>query len=540
MTTEDFTKNADPGESGFVFKPLRPVQAEGQAPCQLNCPCGSDIRDWIAPIAQREHTGASLREAYQEAWTKIVEHNPFPAVMGRICPHPCESDCNRTDKDGAVSVSTLERFLGDWALRENLPLPRLHHGPRDESAAVIGAGPAGLSYAYQLARRGYRVRVFDWHPEAGGMLRYGVPDYRLPKDVLDAEIARITDLGVELCMGVRIGRDLSIEELRSEHELLFLGLGAQQGRLMNIPGENGPSVWVGTDFLARYNEGHGLSPGEHLVVVGGGNTAIDVARTVRRSGGRVTVLYRRELEEMPAIASEVRHAREEGVRFEALTAPAEICRAPSGALQGLTVQRLRPGSLDADGRHVPQPVPGDTFRLDASAVVVAISQVADWTGLGSAADAQTADDHVTLGGDVQRLGIASQAIAEGRQCAEKALGLPVSNPQPDKAPPPVKADHYPGADRVALHEAAPGERLRRPGLEVSQTISEDEFLAEVQRCLSCGSCLGCYQCWMYCNAGSFTPLEQAGPGQYFSFDSDVCEGCGKCIELCPCGYLRPE
>jgi NADPH-dependent glutamate synthase beta subunit-like oxidoreductase/Pyruvate/2-oxoacid:ferredoxin oxidoreductase delta subunit len=546
VKSEELTETDRTDEADFVFKPVRPVQSEGQAPCQLNCPCSTNIRDWIAPIAQREHTGASLREAYEEAWTRIVDHNPFPAVMGRICPHPCESGCNRIGKDGNVSVSALERFLGDWALEQKLRLPRLDRESRDESVAVVGAGPAGLSYAYQMARRGYRVKVFDWHPEAGGMLRYGVPKYRLPRSVLDAEIARITELGVELCLGVRIGTDLSLEELKADHQLLFLGLGTQQGRLMNIPGENGASVWVGTDFLERYNEGHALSLGEHLVVIGGGNTAIDVARTGRRSGARVTVLYRRQLEEMPAIDSEIRHAREEGVDFEDLATPLEISRDASGALRGLTVQRLHPGKQDDDGRHVPQAIPGDTYYLDASAVVIAISQVTDWTGLEDAesmAGAETTrqpDSRLTLGGDVLRLGIASQAIAEGRKCAEQARGEPPNSLLADKTLPTVKVDHYAGADSVNLTEALPDERLLSPDLETSHTISENEFLAEVQRCLSCGSCLGCYQCWMYCNAGSFTPLEQGGPGQYFSFDSDLCEGCGKCIELCPCGYLSPE
>jgi NADPH-dependent glutamate synthase beta subunit-like oxidoreductase len=315
---------------------------------------------------------------------------------------------------------------------------------------------------------------------------------------------------------------------------------------MNIPGENGPSVWVGTDFLARYNEGHALSPGEHLVVVGGGNTAIDVARTARRSGARVTVLYRRELEEMPAIGSEIRHALEEGVNIDTLVTPVEICRDPAGALQGLTVQRLRPGKLDEDGRHVPQAIPGDIQHLEASAVVVAISQVTDWTGLEDAASldsvtkTQKSGEQLTMGGDVLRLGIASQAIGEGKACAEQACGLTVGGAAVFGPPPAVKVEHYVAGERLMPTEAPPTERLHNPDLEVSQTITESEFLAEATRCLSCGSCIGCYQCWMYCNAGSFTPLEDGGPGRYFSFDSDVCEGCGKCIELCPCGYLRPE
>jgi ferredoxin len=313
---------------------------------------------------------------------------------------------------------------------------------------------------------------------------------------------------------------------------------------MNIPGENGPSVWVGTDFLERYNEGHAVSAGEHLVVIGGGNTAIDAARTGRRSGAQVTVLYRRQLDEMPAIESEVRHAREEGIHFEGLVIPREIRRDSAGALLGLTVQRVRPGQLDQSGRHVPEPIPGEVYALDASAVVVAISQEADWTGLDDVKPEEGAavrpDHRITLGGDVQRLGIASQAIAQGKIAAEQACGEQPHMQAVSSSQPQVKVDHYAEAGRVSLAEAVASTRLRSPDLEVTETIEERAFLAEIQRCLSCGSCLGCSQCCMYCNAGSFMPVDQPGPGGYFRFDSDLCEGCGKCIELCPCGYLGLE
>ena len=532
-------------DDSFSFKPLRPVQTSKTAPCQLNCPIGTSIRDWIAPIAQHEQLGLTTEAAYELAWNRIVDNNPFPAVMGRICPHPCESQCNRGDKDGSVAVSALERFLGDWALDQGLKLSHLHDNQNQESVGVVGAGPAGLSYAYQMARRGYEVDVYDWHPHAGGMLRYGVPEYRLPHVILDAEIQRITDLGVRLHTGVRIGSDVSLADIRERHPILFLGLGAQHGIPLNIPGENGPSVWVGTDFLARYNDGHALLPGQHLVVIGGGNTAIDVARTGRRSGADVTVLYRRELHEMPAIASEIQHAVEEGVRFKPLVTPSAVRRDEHGALLGLTVQRMRPGKVDDGGRHRPEPIPGDTYQLDSSSVVVAVSQDTDWAGLeeiranAQIPDRKALDYHLTFGGDVLHLGIASQAIAHGKQAAEQACGEHYDELADAKLPD-VKVDHYLPADRIAGHEAPAETRLRSPKLEVSDTITEDQFLAEVSRCLSCGSCLGCSQCWMYCNAGALTPRSDPGPGLYFDFDADICEGCGKCVELCPSGFLSYE
>ena len=533
-------------EEEFLFRPLRPEQAPKVAPCQDNCPCGTSIRDWIAPIAQRSHLGLSTRAAYARAWELIVENNPFPAVMGRICPHPCETQCTRNDRDSAVAVSSLERYLGDWALDHGLKLPRLEPADDPLSFGVIGAGPAGLSYAYQVARRGHAVCVYDWHPEAGGMLRYGVPEYRLPRSVLDAEIHRIVELGVEVYANVRIGTDLTLSELRERHQHLFFGLGAQRARRLDVPGEHGPGVWTGTDFLEHYNTERPVSAGDHLAVVGGGNTAIDVARVGRRSGAQVTVLYRRTLQEMPAIEEEIKEAVDEGVEFIDLATPAEVLRAQSGELRGLVVQRMRPGALDEDGRRVPEPIPGTTFELPVTSVVFAVSQEADLRGLediapypGTSNGVESAGSRLSFGGDVLHLGIASAAIAEGKRAALQACNLAELADLEDHRKPLVKSERSPLSDRIENPETDPGLRLRNPGLEVRATISEAEFLKEVERCLSCGSCLGCYQCWMYCNAGSFTPVENPSPGNYFTFDSDICEGCGKCIELCPCGFLNP-
>ena len=544
MKADTSDSHPSPTAEEFLFRPLRPEQASKVAPCQDNCPCGTSIRDWIAPIAQRTHLGLSKRDAYTQAWELIVDNNPFPAVMGRICPHPCETQCTRSDRDSAVAVSSLERYLGDWALDHGLKLPRLEPTEDPLSFGVIGAGPAGLSYAYQVARRGHAVCVYDWHPEAGGMLRYGVPEYRLPRSVLDAEIQRIVELGVEVYADIRIGTDLTLTELRERDEHLFFGLVAQQALMLHVPGERGPGVWTCTDFLDRYNTGRPLSAGDHLAVVGGGNTAIDVARVGRRCGAQVTVLYRRTLQEMPAIEAEIKEAVDEGVEFMDLATPVEVLRTQSGELRGLVVQRMRPGALEGDGRHVPEPIPGRTFELPATSVIVAVSQEADLRGLediaphpGASNGVESAENRVSFGGDVLHLGIASAAIAEGKRAALQACN-PVELADPaDHRKPLVKSERSALSDRVEDQETDPGLRLHNPGLEVRATISDAEFLKEVERCLSCGWCLGCYHCWMYCNAGSFTPVEDPSPGNYFVFDSDICEGCGKCIELCPCDFL---
>lgn len=547
----DKPDSAGCGEGGFIFKPLRPEPIAKTPPCQTNCPCGTNVRDWIAVIAQRDKISLSEEAAYEVAWQRIVDNNPFPATMGRICPHPCEDQCNRGDMEGAVAVSELERFLGDWALQKGLRLPTVGYRQREESVGVVGAGPAGLSYAYQMARRGYAVTVYDWHPHAGGMLRYGVPDYRLPRAVLDAEIARIVDLGVTLNTGIRIGHDLSLEVVQEQHDLLFLGLGAQQGRPLDLPGENGPGVWVGTDFLARYNQGDTVFNGVRLLVVGGGNTALDVARVGRRLGAQVRILYHRERADMPAIRNEILEALDEGVEIDCQLAPVELLRSKEGALTGLRLQRTSAGPVDSSGRKTPVPIEGDFHTIEADGVVIAVSQKTDWYGLeslqpdiGEMQEEATSRSAVELGGDVLSQGIASHAIAQGKLAAERACGefSPLQHwPEgPLDSQLQLKRGHYPGAERHDSLESPVAYRLRFGDSEVSRTIDETAFLEEVSRCLSCGSCLGCNLCWMYCNAGGIKPAESPSPGNYFTFDPAVCEGCGKCVELCPCGFLSLE
>jgi len=536
--------------AGFRFERRSPIPEFKPAPCQENCPCGTSVRDWIAPIAQRERTGLTRSEAYRQAWLRIVDNNPFPAVMGRICPHPCESQCNRNDKDGAVAVSELERFLGDWAIAEGLALPVLDSEPRAETVGVIGAGPAGLSFAYQMARLGYRVTVYDWHQHAGGMLRYGVPEYRLPRAILDAEIRRITELGVNLQLGVRVGQDLSVAEARARHEHWFLGLGAQLGRHLGIAGETGPGVYVGTDFLARHNTGEPIPIGSRVIVVGGGNTAIDVARVARRRGAEVSILYRRGREDMPAIREEIEAAVYEGARLIEWAVPSAFLRSGSGALHGVTVQRLRQGKIDESGRPRPEPIPDDVYHLEADTVIEAVAQEADKSGLDSffAEDAMLSGDHdvpdVELGGDVTGAGIASSAIAQGKAAAMRIyardMGDGLSTAEaggPTRSAARIKTDFYRALPRVSVNCAPLQLRLSDPDLEISETITEEIFLKEVERCLSCGACIGCQLCWMYCNAGAFTPECSPRPGYYMRFDPAVCEGCGKCLELCPCGFL---
>lgn len=531
---------------------IQPLRAEREAPCCAGCASGEDVRGWIGIVAQRRKLGLSDEEAFTRAWRHLTAANPFPAVMGRVCPHPCQSDCSRAGTDGAVEINALERFLGDWALTRNLPLPQLDApGSRPQSMGVIGSGPAGLSFAYQMARRGYPVTIYERESKPGGMLYHGIPQYRLPEAVLEGEIERIRALGVEILLETALGRDVRLAELRERHAALFLGIGAGRGLTLGIPGEDGEGTWTGTEYLARVNRGEAVTLGTQVIVVGGGNTAVDAARAARRTGADVTMLYRRTRAEMPAIDAEVEDALAEGVRIEYLVAPVEVQR-DAGAVRGLMVRRLELGAPDASGRRAPVPVAGSEYELAATAIIAAVSQQPDWLGAGDllpgsvwAADPEFGDGLWT-GGDTLGLGTAGRAIQHGRRAAEavhhrlQELPSPVNGKKLPLRPGAVKPDFYGSALPTPLPRRPADTWQIDPDGELQGTISEEAFLEEVSRCFSCGHCYGCEQCFMYCNAGGFTKLEEVAPGAYFALDLDRCLRCGKCVDLCPCGFVTQQ
>jgi NADPH-dependent glutamate synthase beta subunit-like oxidoreductase/Pyruvate/2-oxoacid:ferredoxin oxidoreductase delta subunit len=554
MTGKSDTQGAMESEER-ITPAYRPKQVEKAAPCQGGCANCGDIRGWIGTVAQRDKIGLSAEEAYAQAWRIITDVNPFPATLGRICPHPCEDHCNRSELDEPLAINAMERFLGDFAIRAGLPLVRNEDSVGDVWIGVIGAGPSGLSFAYQMARRGYRVTVYDSREKAGGMLRYGVPDYRLPQEVLEAEIQKILDLGVELKLGVEVGRDISLEEVRALHSSLYLGIGAQQGLALRIPGAEGPGVWTGTDYLARINRGETVAVGDQVIVIGGGNTAIDAARCARRGGAEVTILYRRSRQEMPAIAHEIDDALEEGVELVLLAAPVALNRDPDGRLKSAQVQRMELGEPDTSGRRSPVPIEDSEYEMIADAVIMAVAQVPVLEGLEAldhqgnwlVADAAGAvSEDILAGGDALGPGIAGEAIVQGRRAAE-ALHARLCGQQ-EKAPEVSARAEIHGQDvrfatkpgSAAVHTPMlPAEQRVRLGMtEVAGTVDESQFLAEVERCYSCGSCYGCEQCFMYCTSDCFTRMEEPRPGMYFSLNLDACKECGKCIEVCPCGFLE--
>jgi NADPH-dependent glutamate synthase beta subunit-like oxidoreductase len=409
-----------------------------------------------------------------------------------------------------------------------------------------------MSAAYHLARMGYPVTVFEAFPKSGGMLRYGIPDYRLPPGTLDAEINRILDMGVELKLNTAVGTDISLDELRKEYKAIFVAMGAHTGIQLRVEGEDAPNVLTGTDFLHRANVGEKIEVGEKVLVIGGGDTAIDAARVSRRLGADVTIVYRRTRTEMPAIEEEIEAADQEGVKIHYLAAPIEIYK-QNGKASGMKCQRMELGEPDSSGRRRPVPIEGDTFDLDFTCLIAAVSQAPDFKGFESLIEGKdwikvdekfkTKVDGIYSGGDNTNLGIAIDAIAHGRLAASAIHELitgeqaAAGNSQPDV----IRAErmqlaYYPEIKRVPRQELPLAERLKDMVTEIVSTYSEEDAVNEARRCMSCGVCFDCGTCWSYCQDNAI--IKPLTKGQEYRFKLEFCTGCKKCSEVCPCGYIE--
>jgi NADPH-dependent glutamate synthase beta subunit-like oxidoreductase len=543
------------GGRGTQTSSLRPRYTLKTPPCINACPSSEDIRGYLVKIAQTENYDWSYNDAFEEAWYTITDKNPFPAVMGRVCPHPCEGECNRKEKDVAVGINNMERFVGDYGINNKLKLKKLDGEGGNEKVAVIGAGPSGLSCAYQLARRGYSVTVFEMFDKGGGMLRFGIPIYRLPDDVLDAEIQKIADIGVEIKYNTKIGKDISFQDLKKDYKAIYLSIGAHTGWDMNIPGEDAPNVWTGADYLHKVSVGEKVDIGKKVVVIGGGDTAIDAAMTSLRLGADVTLLYRRTRKEMPAIEHDIVLAEEEGINFEFLAAPVEVIKGSDGKATSLKCLRMELGEPDASGRRRPVPIEGSEYTVDVTAVISAIGQAPDYEGLETFKNEKgwiTADDYgitetagVFAGGDVTvGLGIATEAIGIGRKTAEAIhYFLRDEELKKPEALPLVRTDqmnlgHYVSLERHNEKYLPPEER-KTNFKELRFALSEEQAIEEAKRCMSCGRCFDCDNCFTFCSDSAVKKLDKnENPfGEHYKFVLDTCQGCKKCAEECPCGYI---
>lgn len=531
-----------------------PIYVRKVPPCTAGCPAGNDIRAWLTLVQQGRMKKRSWEESYELAWHEASKTTPFPASCGRVCPFPCEGSCNRGQKDdGAVNIAGFERWLGDYGINHGLQHRKLTEVVLAQKVAVVGAGPAGLSCAFQLARRGYPVTVFEALAEPGGMLRYGIPAFRLPRAVLDAEIAAITRLGVEIVCNTTIGRNQGLAELLAGFAAVFIGIGAQAGIGLAGEGMDAANVLSGVAFLNQVNSGQQVEVGDKVVVIGGGNTAITAARVARRLGAQVTMLYRRTRAEMPTLDREIDDALFEDIDIRYLVAPLGV-RSENGRAVAVRCQRMELGELDDSGRRRVAPVVGADFEVPCTAVVSAISQRPDLGGI----QIQTTDNGwlqpdenwavapgVYAGGDVTGLALVTTAIGHGRKAAERiAAQLQGEHFRPAAArqiatPETMHLEYYPERPRLEGGWVPVTERCTG-GLELEADLGlgEEQVRAEAGRCMSCGLCFECRQCLIFCPQSAIRDFPDNPVGEVMYTSYSKCVGCHICSQACPCGYIQ--
>jgi NADPH-dependent glutamate synthase beta subunit-like oxidoreductase len=517
------------------------------------CPAGNDCREFVTIVAQAEKLGKDQEEAFKEAFYVLAETNPLPGTLGRVCPHPCESACNRTHKDGAVGINKTERFLGDWSLEKGIELKKLTDEVKDQKIAVVGSGPAGLNCAYQLARRGYKVTVFEAFSTLGGMLTWGIPPYRLPRQTLAAEIERIGKLGVEYKTNTRVGTDVTLEDLKRDYDAIYVAIGAHKGYSLRVKGDDSPNVMTGAEFLNRIYAGEKIDVGNDVVVIGGGNTAIDAASVCRRMGANTTILYRRTEAEMPAIEHEIELAKEDGVNMEFLAAPIAI-KVEDGKATAMTCIRMELQDADASGRPRPVPMDGSEYERLASFIIPAIAQEPDFAGFEELREGRdwikvneqwlTKLDNVWAGGDaaaVKNTGLVTIALGHGRLAAD-AIDASLSGrewkaPEVHKmvAHTEMKLAFYEEKEAEEVSVLSVEERIASMDKEVIGGLSAEQVVIETRRCMSCGKCFQCETCYLYCQDQA---IKRTTPGQPYTYDLGLCQGCKKCAEECPCAYLE--
>jgi NADPH-dependent glutamate synthase beta subunit-like oxidoreductase len=511
----------------------RPVYRDFLPPCNHACPAGEDIQGWLYYAEAGE---------YQKAWEKLVENNPLPAIMGRACYHPCETACNRGQLDKAVNIHAVERFLGDLAIERDwqLKLPDTNTG---KHVLVVGSGPSGLSAAYHLARLGHQVTVYEAQSEAGGMMRYGIPKYRLPRAILDAEVQRIENIGVTIELNRKVD-DLSVTIADRKFDAVFLAVGAHLAKRAYIPAGDASKILDALDLLHHVETGEPPQLGRRVVVYGGGNTALDAARTAKRLGAtEALVVYRRTREKMPAHGSELQEALEEGIKMKWLSAIKA-----RGKDDNILIEKMK---LDESG--FPQPT-GEFETIKADSLVLALGQDVDLgfvnrtTGIEVVdgvvkVDSQMMTGHpgIFAGGDmVPAERTVTTAVGHGKKAARcvDAFLRGSSYVPPPKNPialfNKLNTWYYSDAPQV-IQSTLDTARRESTFAEVVQGLDETNALFEACRCLSCGNCFECDNCYGVCPDNSVIKL---GLGKRFQINYDYCKGCGLCAAECPCDAIE--
>lgn len=549
------------------WKYIRPQYRDGVAPCNAGCPTGVDIEGYMN----------LLREGRAgEALDLLLRENPMPAITGRVCHHPCEAACNRAGFDEPVAIHLVERALGDEILNGTPPVLERR---RPERIAVIGSGPAGLACAYHLARQGYGVTVFEEAAEAGGILRQGIPAYRLPRDLLDRQIAWFRGTGIDIRCDARVAGAAG-RALLAEYAAVFIATGAHVGRPLGASGEEGPGVVPGLEFLKAVNRGERPDIGARVVVVGGGNTAMDCARTALRLGAEPVVVYRRTRAEMPAIAEEVDEAMREGVVFEFLANPRAFHRT-DGRLIGVECERMELGEPDGSGRRRPVASADGAFSIPVDTVFTAIGEDPELDALPSGVPidrggvligelGDTDAPGFFAGGDVANIDrTVSNALGSGKAAAigiDRALRAAAGETLSEDGVSPLRwAGGNPSMsrwlgddpvhrtapvnDRVGFDALNPAHFERRPRHaervadsggarpdfgEVNLGLAPAEAMAEACRCFNCGVCNQCELCLIFCPD---VAISRQPDGKGFDIDLNYCKGCGVCAVECPRGAI---
>ena len=509
----------------------QPVFVNRLPPCNHACPAGEDIQRWIL------HAGSG---DYRAAWKSVVENNPFPAIMGRACYHPCESHCNRAEFDQSVNIHAVERFLGDEAIRQGwqFDTPPAATG---KHVLVIGAGPSGLSAAYHLRRFGHAVSIFDAGPYAGGMMRFGIPKYRLPREILDVEIARIEAMGVSVQLNTQVD-DLQAIVRQNRFDAIFLAVGAHLAKRTYIPARDASRILEALSLLRGIDGDVPTALGKRVLIYGGGNTALDAARTARRLGAaEALIVYRRTRDKMPAHDFEVQEAIDEGVLFKWLATVKEAGE------KSFTVEKMR---LDESG--FPQPT-GEFETLEADTLILALGQDVD-LGFLQRVDGISIENGVVKVGSNMMTGCPGVFAGGDMVPAERTVTVAVGHGHKAAR----NIDAYLRGETYqtpAAHELATADRLnpkhyRHIARTVQQTLDparrestfdevidgldEDNAVFESRRCLSCGNCFECDNCYKVCPGDAVLKL---GAGKGYQFNYDNCDGCGLCAEECPCGAI---
>jgi 2-oxoacid:acceptor oxidoreductase delta subunit (pyruvate/2-ketoisovalerate family) len=546
MTEKPFAITLDVGSSlankTGSWRVERPVYVDRLAPCNNACPAGEDVQGWLY-LAEEG--------AYEDAWRALVAENPMPAVMGRVCYHPCETACNRATLDEAVGINAVERFLGDEAIARGWQLgpPGSASGKR---VLVVGAGPAGLGAAYHLRLLGHDVVVHDEGAAPGGMMRFGIPRYRLPREVLDAEIERILALGVVLEKRHKVSDAVAVMESEG-FDAVFLAVGAELSKRTYLPAGDSARIVDAVSVLRSMEGSEPPMLGRRVAVYGGGDTAMDAARTARRLGATdAVVVYRRTRDRMPAHEIDVEEALEEGVQMRWLS-----------TIKSVTGGKLVLEKMVLDETGFPQPT-GEFDELDADSLVLALGQDSDLSLLGSDPDVEVEDGSVKVGPDMMtgHPGVfAGGDMVPAERTVTTALGHGKKAARQMDAwlrSAGVVRDRDTAAEQAAARELVEPSMLNtwyysdaprrvRPRLDLARRTSTfdevvsgldvDTALFEARRCLSCGNCFECDNCFGVCPDNAVVKL---GPGRRYEFDYDYCKGCGICAAECPCGAIRME